>query len=92
MVFRFLRNLQQLVTLLAHFFFYKKQERELNSWKIVAEILEVEPSWLYRFTIGFDVGNEIQIIQEKKDKKQELREDKVNALGLFLRKQYVSWK
>lgn len=54
--------------------------------KEACELLDVDPSWLHRFWLGFDRGHQVLLINDKE--KTETRDD-VSAYGLQLRKEFI---
>ncbi len=57
--------------------------------KAACEILKVDPSWIYRFFMGYDRSYQIMIVQEKE--KKETKDD-VSNYGISLYKEFVSSK
>lgn len=51
--------------------------------KVACELLDVDPSWLQRFWMGFDRGHQVTLID---DKDKEHRDD-ISAYGIQLSKQ-----
>jgi len=60
------------------------------NWKPLLKEFDINGFWIYRFHIGFSVGNQIMVeIENKKTKKKTKIPDKVCKLGIKLAKEFV---
>ena len=57
--------------------------------KEVCDYLNVDPFWIYRFCIGFDIGHQILIIKLTKDKKEKFEKEEISYIGIRLANKYV---
>jgi len=55
----------------------------------VCQYLGVNPFWVYRFCIGFDVGHQIIITKITKDKKEITEREETSSFGIKLATRYV---